>query len=414
MPSPEPPADRVASVTEVTDHIKRLLDDDAALADVWVRGEVRDFRAAASGHWYFALKDASAVLKCVMWRNRAAAQAQCPEDGASVVVHGSVSVYAAQGQYQLYADHLEPAGRGELFLAFERLKARLQAEGLFDPGRKRPLPQFPRRVGVVTSADAAALRDVCQVLARRWPLVEVLVAPTLVQGQGAPALIAAAVGAAGKADVDAVLVVRGGGSVEDLWAFNDEGVARAIAACPAPVVTGVGHETDVTIADFVADVRAPTPSAAAEIVTPDGRELMITVDGLRDRLTEAAAGDLRARSGRVDDVRRRLSLVAPARWVDSRRELLAERRVRLDRAIGGSVQFAQASVDALARRLTALDPSATLARGYAHVTRAEDGRTVSSVGDVAPGMLLCVRVTDGDFDALAAERRPRAQTREER
>jgi exodeoxyribonuclease VII large subunit len=240
----------IHSVSEVTSHLKALLESDALLTDVWVQGEVSNFTPAASGHWYWTLKDESAALQCVMWRSRVSAQTYTPEVGESLLAHGYVSVYETAGKVQLYADHVEPAGRGDLYRRFEELKARLAAEGLFDEERKRPLPRFPRRIGVVTSLDAAALRDVCRVLARRWPSVEVLVSPTLVQGDAAPAEIVAAIEAIQRSDVDVVIVTRGGGSLEDLWAFNDEGVARAVAGCAVPVISGVGHETDFTICDF--------------------------------------------------------------------------------------------------------------------------------------------------------------------
>ncbi|MCE7938993.1 MAG: exodeoxyribonuclease VII large subunit, partial [Chloroflexi bacterium CFX6] len=277
------------SVTALSDHIKAILEDDPELGDVWVEGEVSNCRPAASGHWYFVLKDEGATLSCVIWKSSAAALSTLPADGQRFLMHGAVSVYGPAGRYQYYVDHCEPAGLGDLHQRFEALKARLAEEGLFDAARKRPLPAYPMRIGVVTSRQAAALRDICNVLARRWPAAEVRLAPTLVQGDAAPDQIVAALAAVARAGVEVVLLARGGGSLEDLWAFNDERVARAIAACPVPVVCGVGHEIDFTIADFVADVRAPTPSAAAEMVTPDARELRLAVDDRRLRLTRSVA-----------------------------------------------------------------------------------------------------------------------------
>lgn len=391
---------RVRSVAEVTDRIKRLLEGDLELADLWVQGEVSNFHPAASGHWYWTLKDGDAALRCVMWRQRAASQTFQPLDGQAVIVHGSVSVYSAQGQVQLYADYCEAVGHGELFLAFERLKAQLEAEGLFAPERKRRLPSFPRRIGVVTSPDAAALRDVGQVLARRWPSAELLVAPTLVQGDGAPPQIVRALAAAARAGVEVILLVRGGGSIEDLWAFNDESVARAVAASPIPVVSGVGHETDTTIVDFVADVRAPTPSAAAEVCVPDGRELALSVDQVRERLARRWREQLRARETSVGQARRRLGLLSPRKLASTLQTGVADRRHRLDRALSSRVRLARSDLSGLERRLTALDPAATLGRGYAQVTRRADGRPVLAVADAPPGTTLAVHVRDGRFDAV--------------
>ena len=395
-----PQAARVRTVSQVTERVRRLFDADPELFDVWVEGEVSNFRPAASGHWYWTLKDGEAALRCVMWKARALAQSITPEDGGSIVVHGAISVYAAQGQYQLYADYCQAAGQGELFLAFERLKAKLEAEGLFAPARKRPLPRYPRRIGVVTSPDAAALRDVCQVLARRWPGAEVLVAPTLVQGEAAPARIAAALGAAGRAGVDVVLLVRGGGSIEDLWAFNDEGVARAVAACPVPVVSGVGHETDVTIVDFVADVRAATPSAAAEMCAPDGRDLAMAVDQRRERLGRSMAVGLRSRADGVAGLRARMARASPLRAAAAWAMLVSERRLRLARALTARARLAAADLAGLERRLAALSPAATMARGYSHVSRRADGRPVRSVADAEPGAALRVRVCDGAYHVV--------------
>jgi len=390
------------SVSDLTAHIKALLDADPSLADIWVEGEVSNCRPYASGHWYFSLKDEGAAVNCVIWKYAAAGLAHLPEDGRRFVMHGSVSVYAQQGRYQFYVDHCEPAGLGELHREFERLKAKLAAEGLFDAARKRAVPRYPMRIGVVTSRQAAALRDVCQVLARRWPVAEVLLAPTLVQGDGAPAQIAAAIGRIGRAGVDVVIVARGGGSLEDLWAFNDEGVARAIAACPVPVISGVGHETDFTITDFVADLRAPTPSAAAEIATPDARELRLAVDDRRERLGRLVVlgvADLRTGVGRLD---RRLRLAAPDRRARERRAQVGERRNRMVRAVGARLRLVGTELDSLIRRLGVLSPQATLARGYAHVRRTRDGRTVRSRADVAAGTGLAVSVADGTFEAVVA------------
>jgi exodeoxyribonuclease VII large subunit len=388
------------SVSELSAHIKALLDADPTLAEVWVEGEVSNCRPAASGHWYFSLKDEGATIACVIWKGVAFAMAHLPEEGRRFLMHGAVSAYAAQGRYQFYVDRCEPAGLGDLHRRFELLKAKLDAEGLFDPERKRPLPRYPARIGIVTSPQAAAFRDVCHVLERRWPTVEVILAPTLVQGDSAPAQIVAAIEAIGRAGVDLVIVTRGGGSIEDLWAFNDEGVARAIAACPVPVIAGVGHEIDFTIADFVADLRAPTPSAAAELATPDARELRLAVDDRRDRMAALAGGRLMDARGGVDRLAHRLRLATPHRTVQGARERVAEHRERLARSLTSRLRLSSAGVDGARGRLDALSPQATLARGYAHVTRARDGGTVRSKKDVGSGTGLRIRVADGAFGAV--------------
>jgi len=395
----------IYSVSDLTAYIKALFDDEPVLADVWVRGEVSNCRPAASGHWYWTLKDGEASLRCVMWRYQAAQQSCLPDDGAAILVHGAMSVYPAGGQYQLYVDHCEAVGQGDLARQFERLKAKLEAEGLFAPVRKRPLPAFPRRIGIVTSAGAAALADVCHVLARRWPSAELRLAPTLVQGDGAPDEIVAALGAIGRAGVELVILCRGGGSLEDLWAFNDERVARAIVACPVPVICGVGHETDFTIADFVADVRAPTPSAAAEVATPDARELAMLVDEVRERLAHEIRGRLDGAALEARGRARRLAVASPGRAVAEAGRRVADRRERLARALAASVRLRRAEVEGRGRRLATLNPAATLARGYAHVSRRADGRPVRSAGDVTAGEAIDVRVHDGGFGAVVEGQR---------
>lgn len=390
----------IYTVAEISSYLKSLLDQDELLGDVWVSGEVSNCRPAVSGHWYWTLKDGDAQLNCVMWKGQATRQASLPEDGRAFQLHGQISVYPQGGRYQMYVDHVEPVGVGDLYRQFEALKAQLEAEGLFDPARKRTLPAWPRAIGVVTSAQAAALRDICKVLGRRWPLAEVRVAPALVQGEGAPDAIVAALRAIARAEVDVVLLARGGGSIEDLWAFNSEMVARAIAACPVPVISGVGHETDFTIADFVADLRAATPSVAAEMATPNAEELKQLVDDHAERLARRAQARL-ASAG--DDLRRlnsRLVLASPARAVARQAEALRQLRQRLARAEAARLRLAGADVAGLERRLAALSPQATLARGYAHVRRRPDGATVRHLADIGPGIGLTVRVADGTFDAV--------------
>ena len=311
-----PPAN-VYSVSQVSAYIKSLFVSDMLLADVWLSGEVSGFTQASSGHCYFTLKDAGAILKSVIWRTQAKGMV-LPRNGDAVIVHGAISVYEQGGAYQLYVDHLEPAGVGQLWLEFERLKARLEAEGLFDEARKRPIPARPVRLGVVTSPTAAALRDILRTLSRRYGLVDVILASTPVQGDQAPPAIVAALAllnrwSAEREPLDAIILARGGGSIEELWAFNDEHVARAIAASAVPVITGVGHETDFTIADFVADLRAPTPTGAATLATPDGRELSAAVAALMARAERQLGGHLADERSRVEGLAVRLRRAARRR-----------------------------------------------------------------------------------------------------
>ena len=395
-------ASPVLSVSDLTRRVRELLDTDYRLQDVWVAGEVSNVSRPASGHLYFTLKDAGASLRCVMWRPDVARLLAPPREGEAVEVHGRVSVYEAGGQYQLYADTLRPAGEGVLFQQFLRLKARLEAEGLFDPERKRLLPAWPGRIGLVTSPSGAALRDVLHVLERRFPLAEVTLAPTPVQGDGAPEGIVAALQALNRhVHPDVILLVRGGGSIEDLAAFNDEGVARAVAASRAPVVSGVGHETDFTIADFAADVRAPTPSAAAEIISPDVAALSEDLDLYRTRLAEALGERLRTYRWTLDEQRLKLRLSSPRAQVSGARQRLDDLGGRALAAISGGVQLRRVEVGGLIQTLRAVGPTAVLERGYALVSVRASGRIVRTRKQAQPGIELEVRVADGAFPARA-------------
>ncbi len=389
------------SVSEVTERIKALLEEDDELADVRVAGEISNLSRPASGHLYFTLKDEGAQIRCVMWRSAAVRLRRLPANGDAVVARGRISVYERDGQYQLYADSLVASGVGDLYQEFERLKAKLDAEGLFDAARKRALPAFPRVLGVVTSPTGAAFQDILNVLRRRWPLIEVALAPTLVQGEEAPPQIVRAIRALNDPaqGCDVILVARGGGSLEELWAFNDEQVARAIAGSRAPVVTGIGHEVDFTLADFAADVRAPTPSAAAEIITPDIVELRQSVDALSAMLDEAMQARIDAARADLETLRRALRMLSPLGQLTRSRERVAELRLRCDAALAGRLVLWRAQLDGLRGRLESVSPTATLARGYAIVQRDRDGAVVRSVGDVAAGDALTVRVADGAFGA---------------
>jgi exodeoxyribonuclease VII large subunit len=386
-------------VSELTGYIKELFEIDFRLQDIEVSGEISNFTRARSGHLYFTLKDEQAQLKCVMWRTMAQRLAFRPEEGDAVLAHGRVSVYETGGVYQLYADWLEPAGRGYLAIAFERLKERLSLEGLFDQERKKPVPSFPNKIGIVTSADAAALRDILKVLQRRCPLVEVLIAPTLVQGDQAPEQIVQALRwLDGRDDIDTILVARGGGSIEDLWAFNDEQVARAIFAAEKPVISGVGHETDFTIADLVADLRAPTPSAAAELAAPDLSALPLVLADSRARLVAYMQSQIQQRRRQVQANAQALSLLSPRSTLDNNWQRLDGLSLRLDQVTRIYLEQNRSRLAVQNAALSTVSPLATLSRGYA-IVRGQDGSVVRSTEQVAPGDRIGVQVSDGEFEA---------------
>jgi exodeoxyribonuclease VII large subunit len=386
------------TVSQLTGHIKRIIDGDPLLGDVWVEGEVSNFSRASSGHCYFTLKDAGAQVGCVMWRNVADAQDYVPASGDLVLAHGNVSVYEAGGRYQLYVDRIQPAGVGDLYLEFERLKAKLEAEGLFAPERKRPLPPLPRRIGIVTSPTAAALRDILNVLGRRYPLAEVVLSPTQVQGDSAPPQIVAAIEALNeRGGIDVIIIARGGGSLEDLWAFNDERVARAVAASRIPTICGVGHETDFSLADFAADVRAPTPSAAAELVAPDRAELQAHVTGLASTLASILRGEVEERRWKLAEQVRALKHLSPEAQLTQARQRVDDLTGKAEAAIRHSLTLHRERLRGLSGRLAGVSPLGTLERGYAVVRHRETSAVVRSVAQVAPGDGLDVRVSDGAF-----------------
>jgi exodeoxyribonuclease VII large subunit len=391
---------RTWTVSDLTAYIQDLLNYDPELQDVRLVGEISNFARAASGHLYFTLKDAGAALSCVMWRSAASRLTWQPELGASALAYGHISVYPARGVYQLYVEQLHPAGLGDLHARFEQLRDALRAEGLFDDERKQPLPPFPRVVGIVTSPQAAALRDALNVLRRRYPLVRVLLAPTLVQGDQAPPQIVAALQALdARDDVDLILLVRGGGSLEELWAFNDERVARAIAACRCPVISGVGHDTDFTIADFVADLRAPTPSAAAELAVPDRIELQRRVSTGVARLLGDMERRLDRMRQRVDQRQQALQRLSPQSRIDDRRQRVDELARQATRALTHALTLRRSGLVGLQAQLAGLSPQTTLERGYAIVRHEDTGETVRSVGQVRDGDPLAIRVQDGEFGA---------------
>ena len=387
------------TVGELSAYVRQMFDLDYRLRDMDVSGEISNFTRAASGHLYFTLKDSAAQLKCVMWRSQAERLRFRPAEGDAVIAHGRVSVYEVGGVYQLYADYLQPAGRGDLAAAFERLKDKLAAEGLFDADHKRPIPGFARKIGIVTSADAAALRDILNVLQRRNPLVSVLIAPTLVQGEQAPAQIVRALRRLdARDDIDLILVARGGGSIEDLWAFNDERVARAVYEARHPIISGVGHETDFTITDFVADLRAPTPSAAAELAVPDLAGVRPALAQMDAALAAVLLDDLAARRAAVRSFAQLLALLSPRRLLDSDRQQVDGLAGRLERSVRRALDRQRGRLAIAGAGLSAVSPLATLARGFA-IVRDADGRLIRAVGEARPGATITIQVSDGTFGA---------------
>lgn len=389
----------IYSVSQITSFLREMLDSHPHLSDVWISGEISSVSRSGSGTTYFTLRDANSALRCVLFRRGYGAQAnRLVQDGQQVVAHGRISLYEARGELQFYVDFVQPEGVGALQVEFERLKAKLEDEGLFDEARKRPLPRFPQRIGVATSASGAVFHDICHVLERRWPIAEVVLAPTLVQGPDAPPGIVDALAALNRrGDLDVIIVGRGGGAAEELAAFNDEAVARAIFGSRVPVVSAVGHETDYTIADLVADRRAPTPSAAAEIVAPDRRDVGMRIDALA---ATALAALMRAVQSR------RTALVQATGRLDRQAPNFPEQRRRVDglatrstAALDRCLREARQALAGCGWRLRSLDPLATLARGFAIVQR--NGRALVSARDVRPGDALDIRLRDGRFAATA-------------
>ena len=442
-PADAPESRLVLTPSQLNSEIRHALE--RGFPTLWVEGEISNLARPGSGHLYFSLKDAQAQIRCAMFRNRNMLLAFKPVNGAQVMVRARISVYEARGEYQLLVEHMEEAGHGALQRAFEALKARLQAEGLFDAARKRTLPARPRTIGIVTSPTGAALRDILTTLRRRYPLARVILYPSQVQGADAPAqLVRALHAAARRAECDVLILARGGGSLEDLMAFNDEAVARAVAASPVPVVCGVGHEVDFSIADFVADVRAPTPTAAAELAAPDIADWQRAVQRLAERATQAArrsiAGktersawlqgrlqqqhpgqklrqqaqrldelELRARRAMRSDLRHRAHTVnaaggrlrehSPLYRIERLRERQQSMMRRLERSGAEMLATRRQSLGALSRALHAVSPLATLGRGYAIIMDADGARVMTHMRDIRAGQDITARLQDGELTA---------------
>lgn len=399
----------VLSVSQVAVYLKEVLETDDVLQDVWVQGEITNCRTYSSGHCYFTLKDAEAQLSCVFFKHaRIRSSAPDLRDGLAVRVNGRVSFYERDGKLQLYVEDVQLLGSGALFLRFEQLKARLAAEGLFDAERKRPLPEQPAVVGIVTSPSAAALRDMLRVLSVRFPLARVLLSPTLVQGAEAPAAIVAALNLLNEqGEADVIIVGRGGGSIEELWAFNEEVVARAIARSRIPVISGVGHETDFTIADFVADYRASTPTAAATAAVPDIAEWRALLFEKQQALTMLLEEQLADRREQLAQALKDVLRGNPQSRLDGRRQQLDDTTALLQTRAEHILALQQERLRGLAMRLHSLSPLLTIARGYAIVHREADQSVVTSVQQVQPGDKLTIQVHDGSIPALGLPlRRP--------
>ena len=399
----------IYDVSQVTAYLQDLLGYDDLLRDIWIEGEVSNLRRAGSGHAYFSLRDGSSSLRCALFRNSLGHDHLA--DGALVIAHGRVSLYAVRGDLQLIADVIQPEGVGRLQIQLEQLRAQLEREGLFDPSRKRPLPEFPRRIGVVTSPSGAVWHDIQTVIGRRYPLVELALAPVLVQGDAAAATIAEAIEAVNEeADIDAIIVARGGGSLEDLWAFNEEVVARAVFASRAPVVSAVGHETDVTICDLVADVRAATPSEAAEMVVPDRADLLLRVSIASQTIEREVAALLAVGEDEVGQLFSRMDRAAPS---------LDDQRIRVDElledagtALDHRLQLAAARVGGMSAALASLSPVDTLRRGYSVVSDHASGRVLTDAGETDPGDAINITLHRGSIMATVESTSPVGATSE--
>ena len=387
------------SVTQLNEYVRMLLDGNAVLSDIWIKGEISNFTNHRTGHMYFSVKDAGASVRVVMFKAHAARLKFEPRDGMKVLLHGRVSAYVPGGQYQFYADLMEADGLGSLYLAFEQCKARLQAEGLFDPARKKQIPRLPGRVGIITSPTGAAIRDIINVTGRRYPQGELLIFPSLVQGEQAAAYLAGGIRYFNRAqNVDVIIIGRGGGSIEDLWAFNDERLAREIAASAIPVISAVGHETDFTICDFVADLRAPTPSAAAELVFPDRLALKAELDARLARIGALTLSGVQARKRQLQTLSASRALRSPATVLAEKQMRVDELWMRLQSAGQQMTERKKQMLGAAVGKLEALSPLAVLQRGYAVATD-RDGGVATSASAFEVGQSMTVRFADGAVNA---------------
>ena len=384
------------SVSDLTRCIRAAIEAEDLFYDVWVRGEISNLTKHTSGHIYFCLKDESALIRCVMWHNNTRSLRFDLSDGMGVVVQGCVTIYEKQGQYQLVVGNVMPDGVGTLYAAYEQLKRRLQGEGLFDESRKKPIPPFPTKIAIVTSPMAAALRDMVTIARRRMPSINILIVPALVQGTGSEASVVESLRLADSVPgVDVIVLGRGGGSIEDLWAFNTEPVVRAIAACDTPVVSAIGHETDYTLSDFAADLRAPTPSAAIELIVPDRQELAARIAGLTDAIVAASGAAFARKHAELDMLANSPGLKYPERMLRERWQSLDLAEERLERNFRAILSGYEKRLAEVSGKLESLSPLRVLARGYGIVRRLKDGSTVRHVSDVAPADMTETLMSDG-------------------
>lgn len=388
------------SVSELNTFIKMLLESAPTLNDVYVKGEISNFKNhISSGHFYFSLKDKDSQIKAVMFRSSASKMKFVPENGMMVVAHGRVASYVRDGQYQLYADSMEPDGVGALYVAFEQLKQRLAAQGVFAPEKKKPLPKIPKTIGVITSPTGAAVRDIINIATRRFPFAKIVVYPALVQGENAASSLISGIryfNDTGSADV--IIIGRGGGSIEDLWAFNDENLAKTVCASEIPVISAVGHETDFTICDFAADLRAPTPSAAAELAVPDTAELKHKINNIISRESAVLLQMLSAKRETLARYEKSRYLSSPGHMIDDRRMALVLSSERLMTSAAHVNEIKKHALSALSGKLEALSPLAVLSRGYG-VVSSEEGKVIKEIADVSVGDKITVKVRDGEIHA---------------
>lgn len=387
------------SVTELNNIVKCLLENEPYLSDIYVRGEISNFKAHSSGHFYFSLKDETGVVKAVMFRSSAALLPFFPENGMKIIAHGRISSYVRDGQYQLYVDAMEPDGIGSLYIAFEQLKAKLASEGLFDVDKKLQIPKIPKRIGVITSPTGAAVRDIINVIGRRFPYAEIVIFPSLVQGTDAPASLCRGIEYFNESlSVDTIIIGRGGGSLEDLWAFNDERLARFIYNSKIPVISAVGHETDYTICDFVSDVRAPTPSAAAEIAVPDVLELKRKINNIISRESAVLSIRLDSYKKRLHNIGTSRVLSSPMNFVDEKNMALLDLSTKLENSYKSKVSDKRNSLTVITGKVCALNPMAVLSRGYSAVFD-NKGNVVKRIAEISVGETLTIRVSDGSVKA---------------
>lgn len=393
------PFSSAVSVSELNEFIKLLIDSAPTLNDIYVKGEISNFKNHSSGHFYFSLKDKDSRIAAVMFRGSASKLAFVPENGMMVVAHGRISSYVRDGQYQLYADSMEPDGVGSLYIAFEQIKRRLEAEGIFAPEGKKHIPKIPRRIGVITSPTGAAVRDIINIATRRFPFAKIIVYPALVQGENAEQSLISGVKYFNRTrSADVLIIGRGGGSIEDLWAFNSEELARTVSASEIPVISAVGHETDFTICDFAADLRAPTPSAAAELAVPDTAELKVRFNNIVKRIEPYV-------ENKIKNYRSRVEVLAKSRYLNSPEHMLEDKRADLivlsDRLVSCTERDAQSrrmALGAVAGKLEALSPLAVLGRGYGAVY-SQEGKVLKSISDISVGDSISVKMSDGEISA---------------